>query len=94
MMHDSRTRESDYIFISLQIELFFKHTKKIKYISINLNYTWLMILDNPNPNEPKKMAGSIDIKAKARRTNELLTDVESPAIPTWGNVSLSIICKC
>ena len=53
-----------------------------------------MILDKPNPNEPKKMAGSIDIKAKARRTNELLTDVESPAIPTWGNVSLSIICKC
>ena len=42
-----------------------------------------MILDNPYPNEPKKMAGSIDIKEKARRTNDLLTAViESPAIPT------------
>ena len=41
-----------------------------------------MILDNPNPNEPKKMAGSIDIKEKARRTNDLLTVVESSAIPT------------
>ena len=49
---------------------------------MNLNYTWLMILDNPNPNEPKKMAGSIDIKEKARRTNDLLTVVESSAIPT------------
>ena len=65
------------------VELFFKHTqKKIMNILINLNYTWLMILDNPNPNEPKKMAGSIDIKEKARRTNDLLTVVESSAIPT------------
>ena len=65
------------------VELFFKHTqKKIMNILINLNYTWLMILDNPNPNEPKKMAGSIDIKENARRTNDLLTVVESPAVPT------------
>ena len=64
-----------------QIQPFFlKHTKLC--ISLNLNYTWLMILDKPNPNDPKKMAGSIDIKEKARRTNELLTVVESPAIPT------------
>ena len=41
-----------------------------------------MILDKPYPNEPKKMAGSIDIKAKARRTNDPLAVVESPAIPT------------
>ena len=52
------------------------------HILINLNYTWLMILDKPNPNAAKKMAGSIDIKEKARRTNELLTVVESTAIPT------------
>ena len=41
-----------------------------------------MMLDKPYPNEPKKMAGSIDIKEKARRTNDPLTVVESPAIPT------------
>ena len=41
-----------------------------------------MILDNPNPKEPKKMAGSIDIKEKALRTNDLLTVVASPTIPT------------
>ena len=41
-----------------------------------------MILDKPIPNAPKQMAGSIDIKEKARRTNDLLTVVESAAIPT------------
>ena len=42
-----------------------------------------MMLDKPIPNACKKMAGSIDIKEKARRTNDLLTAViESPAIPT------------
>ena len=56
--------------------------KEIMYILINLNYTWLMILDKPIPNACKKMAGSIDIKEKARRTNELLAVVESTAIPT------------
>ena len=59
-----------------------KKEKKIMYILINLNYTWLMILDKPIPNACKKMAGSIDIKEKARRTNELLALVESTAIPT------------
>ena len=84
MMHNSRTRESDFILIKLSSRTFFKHTKRheIMHILMNLNYTWLMILDNPNPNEPKKMAGSIDIKEKARRTNDLLTVVESSAIPT------------
>ena len=52
------------------------------HILINLNYTWLMMLDRPIPNACKKMAGSIDIKEKARRTNELLAVVESTAIPT------------
>ena len=64
---------------------FFKNTKKQKknaYFNKFQLITWLMILDKPNPNDPKKMAGSIDIKEKARRTNDLLTAVESPAIPT------------
>ena len=41
-----------------------------------------MMLDKPIPSACRKMAGSIDIKEKARRTNELLTVVESTAIPT------------
>ena len=84
MMYDSRTRESDYLFITLSSNFFWKHkeTKKYAYFNKFQLITWLMILDNPNPNEPKKMAGSIDIKEKARRTNDLLTAVESPAIPT------------
>ena len=61
---------------------FFKNTKKRAYFNEFQLITWLMILDKPNPNDPKKMAGSIDIKEKARRTNDLLTAVESPAIPT------------
>ena len=69
--------------IALSSRTFIKNTKNtIMHILINFNYTWLMILDKPNPNAAKKMAGSIDIKEKARRTNELLTVVESTAIPT------------
>ena len=86
MMYDSRTRESDYLFsihyTFKQLFLKTQRNKKYAYFDKFQLITWLMILDNPNPNDPKKMAGSIDIKEKARRTNDLLTAVESPAIPT------------